>query len=115
VIGGHDPNVECQWMDLRQWEFRSQLLVLLRCAGLGRSDESSTDPDTLRAEHERSSETTSIVDTASRDYVNLQKPVSTGPRKQLVAHTGPPVRGDFLPLQMSTQAGIRMEVGVRPV
>lgn len=29
--------------------------------------------------------------------------------------TGPPVKGDFLPLQASTQAGIRIEVAVVPV
>jgi hypothetical protein len=29
--------------------------------------------------------------------------------------TGFPVKGETFPLQASTQAGIRMEVGVRPV
>jgi len=29
--------------------------------------------------------------------------------------TGPPVKGDFLPLQISTHAGIKIEVAVRPV
>jgi len=49
----------------------SQILVLLRRGSLFRSDESGTDPNTLRAVHQTGGKSSSVVDTSGSNDMDL--------------------------------------------
>ena len=82
----------------------SQILVLLRRGSLFRSDESSTDPNTLCAVHQTGSESTPVVNTASSDDMNLilsgissnrcRKPYRSAGERRLLALANVDTSGD---------------------